>query len=248
VDQLEYYRFMGYSSDVLRARYVPFARMFPPGSRVLDIGCGRGEFLEVLQDHGAKGLGVDADPSMVAYCRERGLDAVESDGLAFAEAHRSEFDGVFASHLVEHLAPEPLDQLIRASAGALRPGGRLVLVTPDPRNLGWHLGHFWHDLQHVRFYSPEIISWLVHRAGLEDVEAGGNDAFTLGPDVVVRTDPLPDPLPPPRAVGRERLAGAALPPSVRYRIEKLEERINQVTTWVSSLYPPAEFYVTGVAR
>jgi SAM-dependent methyltransferase len=247
VDQLEYYRFMGYSSEVLRERYQPYAAMFPSGGRVLDVGCGRGEFLEVLRDHGIRGLGVDLDASMVGYCRERGLEAEAADAVAYAEAHPGEFDGAFASHLVEHLAPEPLERFIGAMAGTLRPGGRLVLVTPDPRNLGWHLGHFWHDLQHVRFYSVEIVRWLVHRAGLVEVGSGANTAFPLGPDVPLRTDPLPDALPPPRAVGRERIAGAALPPSVRHRIEKLEERVNQLTEWASSLYPPAEYYVTGVA-
>ncbi|TAM59897.1 MAG: class I SAM-dependent methyltransferase [Chloroflexota bacterium] len=245
-DQLDYYTFMGYSSEALTDRYRPYAGRFDAGSRVLDIGCGRGEFLGLLAARGVAGVGVDADASMVAECASRGLDAHQADGLEFMGRHRGEFDGVFASHLVEHLPPAQVDQLVHAAHAALRDGGRLILVTPNPANLQMQLRDFWIDLQHVRLYSPEIIAWLLHGAGFTGVEEGVNPRYESHGEVnPLGLEPVPSPLPPPRPVGRERLAGV-MPPSVGHRLGELEARVNLLTRWAQSLYPPAEYWVSGI--
>lgn len=245
MDQLEYYRFMGFSAEVLRQRYELYADMFGADVDVVDVGCGRGEFLELLKAGGARGIGVDEDARMVEFCQKAGLDAVLADGTGYLEANPERFDGVFASHVVEHMGPAAVERLVTAAAGALRPGGRLLLVTPDPRNLAMHLGPFWRDLQHVRFYSDEIMHWLLHRAGVRDIVIGGNPAMVFGPERPLPDRPLPEPLPPPRRLGRERL-GRLLPASIGFRLRGLEDRVNELTEWARSLYPPGEYYITGV--
>ena len=246
LDQLEYYTFMGYSAELLRDRYAGYAERFAPGSKVADIACGRGEFLELLRDRGVDATGVDADRSMVEAVRARGLAAEVADGVDFLRGHAGAFDGVFAAHVVEHMRPEVLDQFVTAAAAALRPGGRLLLVTPNPANLAMQLNDFWIDLQHVRFYSPEVMRWLFHRAGLGGVEIGVNDRYRSEPPTVdAAADELPRPLPATRAVGRERVVGPLLPASVAERLGQLEERVNLLSRWMRSLYPGAEYWVTG---
>ena len=246
MDQLEYYTFMGYSSEQLRDRYGLYAERFAAGARVVDVACGRGEFLELLRERGVEGVGVDADASMVAEVRGRGLHAEAGDGVAFLRAHAGEFDGVFAAHVIEHMEPAVLDAFVQAAAGALRPGGRLILVTPNPANLAMQLRDFWIDLQHVRFYSPEIMRWLLHRAGLSALETGVNERYRSEPAAVdAVAEELPFDLPPTRAVGRERVVAPLLPPSVAARLDNLEARVNVLSRWMRSLYPGAEYWVSG---
>jgi SAM-dependent methyltransferase len=245
-DQLAYYRFFGFPGEWLLERYQPYADRFPPGARVLDVGCGRGEFLELLGRRGVHGVGVDSDPSMVAAVREKGLEAEPGEAVAFLEANPDAFDGVFAAHLIEHLSPDALSGLVRAAAQALRPDGRLILVSPNPRNLRMLTNDFWIDLQHVRFYHPEIVRFLMHLAGLRDIEMGENERYPLGPELATADPaPLPAARPPQHALGRERLA-MALPPSIGERLSDLEERVNLLTGWARTLYPPGEYFVTAV--
>lgn len=247
---------MGYSSEDLRARYVTYADRFGEGARVADLGCGRGEFLELLRERGGAGIGVDLDADMLAEVRAKGLETYEGDAVEFLRRSAGELDGVFAAHLAEHLTPDRLEALVEAAAAALSPGGRLILVTPNPRNLEMQLRDFWIDLQHVRFYSPEIIRWLFHKAGLKDVEAGENPLYGSGPKVAREPAP-PLPVPAnsrPRKSGlgrglsrvRERATRRLLPHSVEWRLAELELRVNAVSGWMHSLYPPAEYYVSGI--
>jgi SAM-dependent methyltransferase len=228
---------MGYSSDVLLDRYVPYAERFAAGSRVLDLGCGRGEFLQLLKQRGVDGLGVDADLEMVNAVKEKGLNAEHVHVHEFLTQHPEEFDGIFAAHLIEHLRAEQFAELARLAVRGLRPGGRLILVTPNPHNLSMQLHDFWTDLQHVRFYTPDIVRWVVHEAGLQDIEVGENARY--------RSDPRSD------SFG-EVLGLSPRPAKLRSRVRKRVSEwlmpvwVFQMRDIVRSFYPPAEFYVTGV--
>lgn len=249
MDQREYYRFMSYSSEALRERYVPYADRFASGTEVVDIGCGRGEFLELLRDRQIEGIGVDPDAGMVEDVREKGLRVVQSDGFSYLKAHPLSCHGVFMSHLAEHLHPEDLAALIKAAGQALKPGGRLILVTPNLQNLQMQLHDFWVDLQHVRFYSPHIVHLLFHSAGFVDCELGVNPLYRTGPDWAA--DGLPalrgriPPEPPPTGLKR-KVRGVGVPESVWRRIDELEARVDLLSQWATQLYPPAEYFVTGV--
>jgi SAM-dependent methyltransferase len=234
--QREYYEFMGYSSDVLLDRYVPYADRFAAGSRVLDLGCGRGEFLQLLKQRGVDGLGVDADEEMIEAVRAKGLNAQRGEVHDFLKKHADQFDGIFAAHLIEHMPSEQFVELTRLAARALRPGGRLILVTPNPHNLSMQLHEFWRDLQHVRFYSPEIVRWVVHEAGLKDIEVGENARYRSDPRAETFLEVF-NPTPPARF--RSRL-------KKRFVDWLMPIWLFQMRDVVRSLYPPAEFYVTGV--
>jgi len=247
--QLGYYEFMGFDSAELRRRYAGYADRYQPGEHVLDIGCGRGEFLELLQARGAQGLGIDADDGMVGAVNARGLRAVQGEAVQYLREHESSFDGVFAAHLIEHLPADAVRCLVQASARALKPGGRLILVTPNPGNLQMQLKDFWIDMQHVRFYSPEIMRWVLHEAGLRDIEVGENPSYRTGP--AIGNHPLP-PLPlAPTGGGIKRQVKRAINKllkvnPLRRRLRDAEDRLNVLTGWMQSLYPPAEYFVIGV--
>jgi len=248
--QFDYYAFMGFNPEELRLRYAMYADRFVEGARVLDVGCGRGEFLELLATRKADGIGIDADEAMISEVSRKGLHAIAAEAVTYLEANVGEFDGIFAAHLIEHMGAEDVQGLVRVAVKALKPEGRLILVTPNPQNLQMQLRDFWIDLQHVRFYSVEIIRWLVHEAGLREIEIGVNASYRSGPALAHQVlAELPITPPPVRNLDRRivnRLYRAMRPSPTQPRLVDLEHRFNAISQWLQGLYPPAEYYVTGV--
>jgi SAM-dependent methyltransferase len=150
------------------ASYLPYLR---GGGPALDLGCGRGEALALLRDHGMEVRGVDGSARMVALCRERGLDAAQGDLFeALAACAEGSLGAVLSFHVIEHLAIGSLDRLVRLAWRALRPGGVLVLETPSPLSLVVAARNFWLDPTHTRPIHPESLRLLYELAGFEDVE------------------------------------------------------------------------------
>ncbi|HVR10397.1 MAG TPA: class I SAM-dependent methyltransferase [Thermoanaerobaculia bacterium] len=150
------------------ARYLPYLEA---GGPALDLGCGRGEALALLRDHGIAARGVDGSARMVAICRERGLDAVQGDLFAvLAAAPPGSLGAVLSFHVVEHLAAGQLDRLVRLAWGALRPGGVLILETPSPLSLLVAARNFWLDPTHQRPVHPDSLRLSYELAGFDPVE------------------------------------------------------------------------------
>ncbi len=166
-------RFRG-TEDEIRERIayaIPHLRDAAQLGGVLDLGCGRGESLAAFAEAGIRARGIDASASMVARCRERGLEAEEGDlfdGLAGLEA--GSLGGVVSFHVVEHLPPESLDRLARLAFRALAPGGGLILETPNPLSVLVAARSFWLDPTHRRPVHPDTLQLLVRLAGFDPVE------------------------------------------------------------------------------
>jgi SAM-dependent methyltransferase len=147
--------------------YLPWLRQSP----VLDIGCGRGEALALLRDHGIPARGIDTSARMVALCRERGLEAEEGDAFAaLAALPEGSLGGVVSFHVIEHLPAASLDRLVRLAYRALKPGGVLILETPNPLSMLVAARSFWLDPTHVRPVHPESLKLMYELAGFDPVE------------------------------------------------------------------------------
>lgn len=141
------------------------------GLPVLDVGCGRGELLQLLRDAGIAGRGIDLNPVSVAECRDDGLDVVEGDAVAYLDSlDAGSLRAVVGLHIVEHLTDQERGALLRAAQRAIAPGGGVIVETPNPENLRVGSTTFWLDPTHLRPVPPQLLEFQVAEAGFDDVE------------------------------------------------------------------------------
>jgi len=163
-------RFRG-SEQYVRANqqfYLPY--MEAAGS-ALDLGCGRGEFLELLRERGVQARGIESSAENVAYCRSKGLEVEQADIFEFlANLPEQIEDAIFASQVVEHLDPARLPEFVRLCASRLRKGGLLVFETPNPECLAIFATHFYLDPTHQRPIPYPLLSFYMEEAGLGKIE------------------------------------------------------------------------------
>jgi O-antigen chain-terminating methyltransferase len=140
----------------------------PGDGLVLDLGCGRGEWLEVLSEHGYASRGVDLNGVMVREAQTLGLDAIEQDVIAHLRSLGSEsVSAITSMHLVEHLPYEVLIRMVDEALRVLRPGGVLILETPNPENLTVGSYWFYMDPTHRNPIPPPLLQWIVEARGFE---------------------------------------------------------------------------------
>jgi SAM-dependent methyltransferase len=164
-------QFRGSEEEIGRrqAEYVPlFGGRTEP---IVDIGCGRGEFLQRLRESGSDAYGIDRNPAMIARCRELGLDAREGDALEhLGSAAPRSLGGIFAAQVLEHFAARDVIAFVELAARALAPGGVLVVETLNPQSLSTFTGPLYVDLGHVRPLHPLTLRFLAERGGFREVE------------------------------------------------------------------------------
>lgn len=174
IDRFDYVgfeaRFRGESGSILAAQKDRYLSLLAAHSPVLDIGCGRGELLEVLGAEGIAAVGVDLNDEMVAEARGRGLDAHRADAVEWLRRQPEHSLGaVISIHVVEHLELGPLIELLELAASRLVPGGILVAETPNPASLIVLGNSYILDPTHVRPLHPSLLTFLCERAGFRHV-------------------------------------------------------------------------------
>ena len=138
-----------------------------PDRPVLDLGCGRGEWLEVLREESLDGRGVDLNRAFIHKCRERGLHVEEADALSYLKALPDGCLGaVTAIHLLEHLPFLVLVAVLDEAVRVLKPGGLVIFETPNPTNLTVGARDFYLDPTHRNPLHPDTMRFLAERRGL----------------------------------------------------------------------------------
>jgi O-antigen chain-terminating methyltransferase len=138
---------------------------------ILDVGCGRGEWLELLREHQLHGSGIDLNRVVLAICRERGLPVLEAEAVEHLRSlPEASLGGVTAFHLVEHLALPQLLDLLDAARRALKPGGVAIFETPNPNNVFVGSRNFYLDPTHRHPIPPLLGRFLAEARGFERVE------------------------------------------------------------------------------
>jgi 2-polyprenyl-3-methyl-5-hydroxy-6-metoxy-1,4-benzoquinol methylase len=158
------------SRELILDRYRDLAQLFVGCDPVLDIGFGRGEFLELLRDLGVEARGIEVGDSLVAAARERGL-AAES-GAAVEYLRRlpdASLGGAVMIQVIEHLSPQHVIDIVPLLAAKVRRGGRVVIETVNPMSLYVYAHAFFVDPDHVRPVHPNYLGFLFAEAGFADV-------------------------------------------------------------------------------
>ena len=166
-------RFRGSRGQIiaLQEDYLPDILGLGGGAPVVDVGCGRGEWLELLAENGVEAYGVDTNDTFVKRNVERGLDVRHADAVEhLLSIEPGSIAAVTAFHIVEHMEFADAVRLVDAALVALRPGGLLVFETPNPTNLVVGASTFYLDPTHRNPIHPAFLQFLVESRGFVDVE------------------------------------------------------------------------------
>jgi 2-polyprenyl-3-methyl-5-hydroxy-6-metoxy-1,4-benzoquinol methylase len=157
------------SEDLIKQRQRQYIPYFKEKEKIVDLGSGRGEFLEVMREAGINGIGIDCNQDMIARCEAKGFVVVQNDIFQYLESVPDEsIDGIFSAQVIEHLPFEKLDGLFRLAYKKLKPEGILVIETVNPYNLSAFRA-FYLDPSHQKPLFPEIISYLCRSSGFNDI-------------------------------------------------------------------------------
>lgn len=158
------------SEDEIARRVSTYLPFLKGKGTVLDLGCGRGEALEIFSAEGLEARGIDASAEMVSHCREKGLEAQTGDLFGHLVAvEEGSLGAIVSFHVIEHLPAPDLDRLVRLAWRALAPGGVLILETPSPLSLVMAARNFWIDPTHLRPVHPASLELTYREAGFEPV-------------------------------------------------------------------------------
>ena len=173
---LDAFKYLGFedafrgSPEAIRAQLASHVDRFIGASDVLDIGCGRGEFLDLLRERGIRARGIDLNHEMVEHARARGLDVQETDALSYLSSlPEASLGGIFSSQVVEHLEPAYLMKMLDAAFRVLRPGAFIVLETINAACWVAFFESYLRDLTHVRALHPDTLQYLLRASGFHDV-------------------------------------------------------------------------------
>jgi O-antigen chain-terminating methyltransferase len=157
--------------EEIRERQRHYVLRFGGADPVLDLGCGRGEFLEAAREAGLAARGIDQSDECVAICRSKGLHAEKADLFAYLDALADQsLGGVYCSQVVEHVEPHRLPDLITLIAKKLRKGALAVIETPNPECLAIFATHFYIDPTHTRPVPARLLGFYMEEAGLGRLE------------------------------------------------------------------------------
>jgi len=157
--------------EAIRDRQRHYVLRFAGAAPVLDLGCGRGEFLEAARDAGLAATGIDQSEECVALCRAKGLHTEKADLFVYLDALADQsLGGIYCAQVVEHIDPYRLPDLIASMAKKMRSGALAVIETPNPECLAIFATHFYIDPTHTRPVPPRLLGFYMEEAGFGRLE------------------------------------------------------------------------------
>ncbi len=163
-------RFRGRDEQV-KEQQKEYISYFKNGGTVLDLGCGRGEFIELLESMEIKARGIDTNEQMIEICREKGLNCEKADILeTLAQCEDNSLGGIFSSQVVEHLSPDYLKRMIETAYHKLSPSRFIILETVNPLSVFSLVQIYFLDLSHQQPIHPQTLSFLLKSSGFEDIQ------------------------------------------------------------------------------
>jgi O-antigen chain-terminating methyltransferase len=184
-------RFRGSREEIKKRLcvYLPYVTEAGVGTAekpILDLGCGRGEWLELLKQNGHTARGVDMNIPALAACAELGLQAAESDVMAYLRSAPSQSIGMVSGfHIIEHLPLPVLLELMAEIYRVVQPGGIVLLETPNPANVQVGTCNFYLDPTHRRPLPSALTEFIVEQAGFTNLRAlflqPGEESSHVGP-------------------------------------------------------------------
>lgn len=173
-DGLDYFlfenKFRGTEKSVKKnqEQYISY---YKEKENILDIGCGRGEFLELLQDNNITAQGIDVYEEFVEYCKDKGMNAKLADALTYVkEQQDNSLGGIFMGQVAEHLEPDYLLNLLRCCYEKVKKGCYFIAETPNPTNLTTFTNSFYLDPTHIKPVHPQTFKFMLEYVGFKQVE------------------------------------------------------------------------------
>jgi SAM-dependent methyltransferase len=180
------------SRDEMLDRYRDVAERLDGYGPVLDVGCGRGEFLELLAEVGVEASGVDIDGDVVKAAAGRGLQVTEDDALRhLAAVENRSLGGMVLIQVIEHFSAQEIVDFVALAADKLRPGGRVFVETVNPQSLYVFAHALFLDPTHMRPVHPAYLAFLFREAGFDKVDI----EWRSPPPAEDVLEPAPDDMP-----------------------------------------------------
>lgn len=188
--------FRGSREEVLRKQgsYLPFIQQLAidHDHPVLDLACGRGEWLELLRENGIPAEGVEFNHEFAAHCKGNGLIVEEADLFDFfSRAEGKTYMLITGFHIIEHLSFEQQQNFLEKALERLEPGGALLLETPNPENTSVGCCNFYLDPTHVRPLPPLLLQFLTHQAGFSSPYIVRLNRFIVGTPLRLMPESFP---------------------------------------------------------
>jgi len=171
-----------------QAIYLPYFK--PSNVPVLDIGCGRGEFLQLMKEQQISAFGIDLYPEYVVEGTLHGLDIRQGDGIDFLQNTELQFGGIMVSQVIEHIGFERLQLLCKAAYDKLQKNAYLILETPNPMSLSVFTNSFYLDPTHQRPVHPLMLQYLLKEIGFSDVKLLFTEESKMEPLPKIKSDAI----------------------------------------------------------
>ena len=170
IDYFDFENHFRGSIEEIKKRQEMYIDYFIDKENVLDIGCGRGEFLHLMKANGVHAKGIDIYEEYADYCKSLGLEAMYGDGITYLHNSEEEFGGIFVGQVIEHLDLNQIVSICNDAYKKLKTGASIVLESPNPRCLSTYTNSFYVDPTHVKPVHPLTMQYFLEKAGFKEVK------------------------------------------------------------------------------